>query len=214
MKKIKDSNKDVRLYDNEHYDHLPRFVSYYLQISEILKKHPDNILEIGIGTGFVSDYLKKRGIDTVSCDFNKSLNPDIVADIRKLKFKESSFDVITAFDVLEHIPYSDLEIALENLRKVTKKYVIISIPRPGIYINFLFRFRGIVKFFDRELINFFIKIPPFYKNYKFDGIHYWEIGWKNFPVSKIKKDIKKKFSIEKTFIHPICPDEMIFILKK
>jgi 2-polyprenyl-3-methyl-5-hydroxy-6-metoxy-1,4-benzoquinol methylase len=63
------------------------------------------ILEIGSGSGWVGDYLKENGwtnytgIDIVS-------PADIVGDIRNWKvigLKEESFDIIIAFEVVEHV---------------------------------------------------------------------------------------------------------------
>ena len=63
------------------------------------------ILEIGGGTGWVSDYLRAngwkhyQGIDIVP-------PADIVGDIKNWKqlgLKEKSFDVIIAFEVVEHV---------------------------------------------------------------------------------------------------------------
>jgi hypothetical protein len=44
------------------YDTKGRFISYWHQIDEIFKLSPENVLEIGIGNRFVSDYLKKLKI--------------------------------------------------------------------------------------------------------------------------------------------------------
>lgn len=45
-------------YDN--YDWKGRFCSYWHQINEIIELGPNRVLEIGIGNGFVSKYLKDR----------------------------------------------------------------------------------------------------------------------------------------------------------
>jgi len=41
-------------YFNEKYDSKSRFISYWHQIYEIVRLRPKNVLEIGIGNGFVS----------------------------------------------------------------------------------------------------------------------------------------------------------------
>lgn len=64
----------------------------------------ETVLEIGAGSGWVGDYLKGKGCSYVSIDV---LPPaDIVGDIREWKhlgLKEGSFDVIVAFEVVEHV---------------------------------------------------------------------------------------------------------------
>jgi len=77
------------------------------KIKYFLRKIPKdkNILEIGSGSGWAGDFLKKNGwthytgIDIVP-------PADIVGDIRdwrSLQMKEGSFDVIIAFEVVEHV---------------------------------------------------------------------------------------------------------------
>lgn len=77
------------------------------KIKYFLKQIPKNnsILEIGSGSGWVGDYLTKnaytnyRGIDIVP-------PADIVGDIcqwKDLGIKEEYYDVVIAFEVLEHV---------------------------------------------------------------------------------------------------------------
>jgi len=48
------------------YDSKGRFISYWYQINEIIKLNPKKVLEIGIGNGFVSKYLKERKVNILS----------------------------------------------------------------------------------------------------------------------------------------------------
>ena len=50
----------------KNYDTKERFCSYWHQIQEILSLNPKNTLEIGIGNGFVSKYLKQRGFNVIT----------------------------------------------------------------------------------------------------------------------------------------------------
>jgi len=65
----------------------------------------DRILEIGCGTGWVRNYLKQKGVESyIGLDIIPPA--DIVGDIlewKKLGLKENSFDVIIAFEVVEHV---------------------------------------------------------------------------------------------------------------
>ena len=64
-----------------------------------------NILEIGCGSKWVGDYLKKNGWSNyVGLDLEPPA--DIVGDIRlwrELGLKPQSFDAIVAFEVIEHV---------------------------------------------------------------------------------------------------------------
>ncbi len=68
-------------YLNKSYDSKVRFISYWHQINEIIKLKPKSVLEIGIGNGFVSKYLKERKLDIITLDIDKRLNPDVVGNI-------------------------------------------------------------------------------------------------------------------------------------
>jgi 2-polyprenyl-3-methyl-5-hydroxy-6-metoxy-1,4-benzoquinol methylase len=85
---------------------LTRFVQKR-RIKFFLEKIPKNksILEIGCGSGWVGDYLRENGwANYLGIDINPPAN--IVGDIcnwRNLGFKEASFDIIIAFEVVEHV---------------------------------------------------------------------------------------------------------------
>jgi len=49
------------------------------------------------------------------------------ANVLEMPFKEGSFDVTLCINVLHHIYDSDLEIALRELARITKKYLILEI---------------------------------------------------------------------------------------
>ena len=69
----------------------------------------DLVLEIGCGDGWVERHLKRRGVqDVTTIDINAPAT--VVGDIREwesLGLKPQSFDVIIAFEVLEHVNCMD-----------------------------------------------------------------------------------------------------------
>ena len=101
-------------YCRKKYDDLDRFISYFYQVDLTqqvaqrdanMRMHANDtneprILEVGKGNGFFSNYMKKNGHSVTTADFDGSLNPDIVADIRSLPISDKSFDIVTAFEVL------------------------------------------------------------------------------------------------------------------
>ncbi len=88
------------------------------------------ILEVGCADGWVGEYAKKRGFKNfVALDILPTKAADIVGDInewKKLGLKESSFDAIIAFEVLEH---GDFAQALNALLKPTGK-LFVTTPLP------------------------------------------------------------------------------------
>jgi len=194
------------------YDSLKRFISYFYQIDSVIKTKPKTVLEIGIGNKTVSNYLKQMRFQITTCDFDKNLQPDIVADIRNLPFKTNSFDTILACQILEHIPFEDVKKALSELKRVSKKNVIISIPYTRAYMENLFKI--ITPFFERQF-HFSVKIPCLWVGYfKKSKEHYWEMGRKNYSKREIRELIKKYFKIYKEFQPMLNSNRYFFILEK
>jgi cyclopropane fatty-acyl-phospholipid synthase-like methyltransferase len=97
----------------------------------------DRILEIGCGTGWVSNYLKQNGrMNYVGIDLVPPA--DIVGDIhdwRTLGLTEESFDAIIAFEVVEHV---DCLKECYNLLKYGGKLMLTSpVPHLDWILNFL-----------------------------------------------------------------------------
>ena len=88
----------------------------------------DRVLEIGIGTQFVANYLRSKGISVTTLDIDADKHPEIVANIALYEFP-TSYDAILAFQVFEHMPYEDFEAVLPRLAAAARRQVFISVPR-------------------------------------------------------------------------------------
>lgn len=115
-------------YTEDGYDSLGRFVSYWHQIDEVRRSEARSVLEIGVGNGFVSNYLRDRGFDVVTLDVNAQLSPDVVGSITAIPFRDASFDVVTACEVLEHLPQECVAEALREMRRVARTGAVVSVP--------------------------------------------------------------------------------------
>jgi ubiquinone/menaquinone biosynthesis C-methylase UbiE len=207
MKKQVDKNS----YNFSKYCDLDRWSSYWYQIKEVLACSPKTVLEIGVGNKVLADYLKNNtDIVYKSLDVAEDLEPDFIASVDDLSIvKENSFDTVCAFEVLEHLPFDKFEKCLLELKRVSKKDVIISLPHWGRHFSFEFR------------LPFFKKIKKQYKfnglsiEHKFDGQHYWEIGKRSYSLKKIKSIIEKSgLKIKKDYICFNSPYHHFFILGK
>jgi len=194
-------------------DDLFQFLSFFYQQKTIKDLNKKNILEIGIGNKFLTNYLKSNDFKITTCDIDKNLNPDYVADIRKLPFENNSFDLAVAFEVLEHLPFADFEIALKEMKRVSQEYVVISLPHSSIFFSLTAIFPFIRTVFKKRYFNFFIKIPQFFRLNQYDGQHYWEMGRRGTSKNKIKIILKKYFEIEKEFQPFLNFYHYFFILK-
>lgn len=183
-----------KAYDFSKYSHKGRWISYFHQLDEVLKYSPDSILEIGVGDAVFANYLKNiTSIKYTSVDVASDLKPDIISGIESIPLPDKSYDIVCAFEVLEHIPFDKFLIALKEMNRIARKAVIISIPHFGPSFKFSFKIP-----FIKE-ISLTIKIP-FLKRHKWNGQHYWEIGKKGYSVNKIKNIISEEFIIKKDFI--------------
>jgi len=191
------------------YDTKERWASYWYQINEVLKTKPKKVLEIGIGNKTVANYLKNQGIKVTTVDIDKNLEPDFVGSVTELSkiFKKNSFDTSLCAQVLEHLPFKYFEASLSEINKITKKYFIFSLPYHAIYLSLSLK----IPLFKRKYL--VPKMPLFFIKYKKNGLHYWEVGTRNYPLKKIRKSIKKYFYIEKEYSPPENPGQRFFILR-
>lgn len=201
---------DKEAYNFQKYCQPERWASYWHQIDEVLKVKPETVLEIGVGDKVFANYLKDNtNIIYTSADIAEDLNPDVVTDVTNLSFGDNSFDVVCAFEVLEHLPFEKFELALSELRRVSRNYIIISLPHWGrhfsvdIRLPFFKQFRGQFKF----------SLKPI--NHKFNGQHYWEIGKKGYSIDLIKKKIiSTGLTLTKDYIAFESPYHHFFIINK
>ena len=217
--------KNREHYFKSKYNKLERFISYFYQIELVNKfaekpfdlaqgKSGKKILEIGKGNGFVSDYLKKSGFDVVTFDFDENLNPDIVGDIREINLQEDSFNIVTAFEILEHISFDDVESVLEKINKITKKYVIISLPYRSTSFEFTLKFPGIRSILKKDFISIFVRFPLVFKGIESSGQHYWEIDAINHTLRGVKRLFKRHFRLIRV-IRPVLDNyRVFFVLEK
>jgi len=139
-----------------------------------------NLLDVGAGTGDFLAYAKKSHWSVQGIEPNESArvlakSKDVQLDSESSAFVSNSFDVITMWHVLEHVP--DLDTQIKELKRLLKPggYLIIAVP------NF--------KSYDAN----------YYKSYwaAYDvPRHLWHFS---------KKSIRKLFSKEHVFLENVIP---------
>lgn len=197
-------------YSFDKYFFPARWMSYYYQTREIASRDDiKSVLDIGPGTTFLHDVLAihRKDLSYKTLDIARDVNPDYLGGVTSIPLEDSTFDAVTAFQVLEHIEYNDVETALLEMKRVSKKYVFVSLPHFGPSVELLFK----IPFMKRFCISFKI---PFLRKHTFNGQHHWEVGKKGYSVNKIRSLMGKHFSIIDEYVPFENQYHRFFIMKK
>jgi uridylate kinase len=157
--------------------------------------NPKNCLDIGCGKGKLVKYLRRLGVEAYGVELSKhalemadtSVRSYLKqGDISNLPYDSDEFDLVTSFDVLEHVERSKIRKAIEESIRVSRKHILHKIyTRENAWIN-LFHGKDFshVSVFDRK---------------------YWQ---------KIFNEISKVSVLRSSFFRLPSLIETIFLLKK
>ncbi|MDD3475011.1 MAG: class I SAM-dependent methyltransferase [Candidatus Dojkabacteria bacterium] len=120
-------------------------VKELIALTDINSKAEGNVLEVGCGPGYSTEKLldmlpedinlKASDIEEENLDDARKLLGERVSlskeDIYDLKVENSSIDLIFILEVLEHL--EEPQKALEEIKRVTKQYAIVAVPREPIW---------------------------------------------------------------------------------
>ena len=156
-------------YGFDAYVNKRRWASYWHQLNEIFLASPQSVLEVGVGAGVIGAVLRQFGIDYESLDLDAALKPDHVAPVTAMPFDDAEFDVVTCFQVLEHIPYESFAPALRELRRVARRVVIMSLPDARPMWSFQFALPRVFA------VSLFARMPRLRaRTHKPGGEHFWK----------------------------------------
>ena len=184
-----------------------RFASTQIQLTSVtdLGDSIQSILEIGPGSGYFSSIAKNLGYDVKTADIKSRTNPDYLGDFLEVDIPES-FDLVAAFEMLQHLPYEDLPAALEKIAALSSRYVFISVParvhRFGLSVDIprllAPRRLGLDWLRGSHTLSMTWEWPrnadPSESIWKgredYWNPHYWEVGRKSYPRSRLLSEIK------------------------
>jgi SAM-dependent methyltransferase len=200
---------DLKHYDISHYNSNEAWMNFWYQINFTIKSGAKSVLEIGPGNKTVTIMLQKAGLEVTTVDIDPALKPDFVASVTEMPFEDNKFDTIICSEVLEHLPYDNFLTSLKELKRISKKTVILGLPNAGAVLRLDIKLPILPRF------TMFGKIPFFWKEHKFNGEHYWETGKKGYSRKRIRNDINNTgFIIKKDIINSDDPAHWLMILEK
>ncbi|MFP4025851.1 MAG: class I SAM-dependent methyltransferase [Thiohalospira sp.] len=146
----------------------PVVKEYVVSKIEEIKKYIDitsdtKLLDVGCGNGFFTYYFDKI-CDTTGVDYSGKMlemnpvNKKALMSADDLKFPDESFDVVFCHALLHHV--EDIDKVINEMKRVSSKYVVILEPNRNNPLMFLFSFivkeeRKAMKFslrFNRDMV--------------------------------------------------------------
>lgn len=197
-------------YEFTNYMSKERWLSLWHQLHEVLSLSPESVLEIGPGPGLFKLLSLQFGLKVETLDVDPELLPDYIARADNMPFINNQFDVVCAFQMLEHLPFNESLIVFNEMVRVSKRYIVISLPDVQKLWPYSFYIPKIGS------ISFKIKKPGFKpSDHEFDGQHYWELNKKGFSVEYVISEFikNKKIKLKNNFRVDENPYHHFFIFK-
>lgn len=112
-------------------------------IRRLIPNDVSSILDAGCGNGLITnafvDNYQITGIDTSSEALKYLRCPAQQASVTAIPFSNDSFDLVMCNEVLEHLNTASLIMAISELKRVSSKYILISVPHKEQLENLLSR---------------------------------------------------------------------------
>jgi ubiquinone/menaquinone biosynthesis C-methylase UbiE len=150
-KEMPDIEKLSQIYDRDYFENgvatkksnytdysWARLGSYFQKTAKHIvdKFAPSSALDVGCAKGFLVKALEQLGVDAHGIDPSEYALAEAHADIKNrlteamaqsIPFNDNSYDLVTCFDVLEHIPEVDIPKVLQETLRVSKQWVILRV---------------------------------------------------------------------------------------
>lgn len=160
-------------YLTDAYFSLEQLWSFTEQIYRIRALKTQHMIEIGVGNGFVSGFLRNCGIEVLTSDINPDLKPDLVVPVQELHLhvKPGEYDLISCCEVLEHVSFEEFEPIIAMFARLCDR-LFLTLPCSGRTIGFGGMF---MKSWGRRWHSLWMHVPS--KRYPLPSMHFWEVGW-------------------------------------
>lgn len=189
-----------------------RLTSVSIQLSLCCETGVRSFIDIGSGNNLLVWLLRKNGKVAYSLDHNVCIEPDLAGVLPQLPLASRAVEASMSFQVLEHLPFELVKLALLELTRVSSQWVIISIPDRTIEPNHISLRMRLARSFYRTL-----KFPPRWKT-RVPAIHrehFWELGNDHLTANEIVQ-IATTCGLEtrKHFRNPLFTYHHFFLFEK
>ncbi len=200
---------DKNHYDFNRYLSKERWCSMWHQLDEIQKLNPERVLEIGPGLGLFKKVAATLGIEVETLDFDPDLKPDHVGSASDIAFDDDTYDVVCAFQMLEHLPYENSLQVFGEMVRVSRHHVVISLPDA----RRVWRYQLHVPKFG--IHDFLLPCPQLNAPvHEFDGEHYWELNKRGYSLERVIADFSNFSYLVKTYRVLENPSHRFFIFEQ
>lgn len=123
-------------YDVRSYLHPGRMASvgYQVRMADALVQNAE-LLEVGVGAGITAALLQRMGHRVSTLDVDRKLSPTLSGSVTAIPAPDKSFDVFVCCQVLEHLPWTDAQQALQELQRVSRTGGVISVPSMNSFVG-------------------------------------------------------------------------------
>jgi len=196
-------------YEFNRYMTKQRWISVWHQLDEIQKLNPRNVLEVGPGPGLFKMVAAAHDIAIETLDLDSELKPDHVGSATAIPLADATYDVVCAFQMLEHLPYEVSLQAFKEMTRVSRRHVVISLPDARTVWRYHLH---LPKFGSHD---FLLPRPQLRAPANdFNGQHYWEINKRGYPLSRVIADFSHDLRLMKTYRVPENPYHRFFIFEQ
>jgi SAM-dependent methyltransferase len=196
-------------YAFERYMSKARWASLWHQLDEVLRLAPRRVLEIGPGPGVFKRVAGQFGVTVETLDLDPALQPDHVGSATALPFADGEFDVVCAFQMLEHLPYEQSMQAWREMVRVARRHLVISLPdaRTVWPVSVHLPRLGVRRWL--------VPKPSFgLAPHRFDGEHHWEINKRGFELARVSADLASACELIKTYRVHELPYHRFFVFRR
>ncbi|MBC7253190.1 MAG: class I SAM-dependent methyltransferase [Actinobacteria bacterium] len=111
----------------------------FREVAEVARDlfRPTRVLDMGCAKGFQVLALRRAGMEAWGIDISDYAVSEAPAEVepylkveeyRKVHFPDQYFDLVLAMEVLEHIPPTDIRKVVEELHRLTSRWIWATIP--------------------------------------------------------------------------------------